>query len=395
MNSIERVKAAIYFNKPDRAPAWMFIPGAGDVLPLMMLPSDKWMPGHAAHEKGLYPFLGNDDFVKMNAWEWRKPDWALDQPGQDWLKLKREETDEFGIIWNREGTNATMGHPGRPAIADWADYETYLSRYSPDASDRSRYDFSVKISSTIGADQYRMAMIGFQGPFNSALAIRGFVDFLTDHHTNPDEVRKLLAHLTKFYVKAQKAWVDCGAKPNGFIMYDDLADQFRPFMSPEMFRKFYEPVYRPIFDTAHRLGCEMHLHSCGNIVQMIPILMEWGLDGLQLESPRMCGYPGLAPFRGKIMIWGDMNIQTIYPKGTPDEVEREVWHMVRNLGTPEGGYGAYFYPSIRQLQIPIENVRAFKRGLEKYGDYSKISPHWWTTPPPAEWKDNVVPPLPE
>ena len=95
------------------------------------------------------------------------------------------------------------------------------------------------------------------------------------------------------------------------------------------------------------------------------------------------------------MIWGDMNIQTIYPKGTPDEVEREVWHMIRNLGTPDGGFGAYFYPASRQLNVPVENVRAYKSGLEKFGDYSRIPPRWWTAPVPTEWKDNEVPPLPE
>jgi hypothetical protein len=49
----------------------------------------------------------------------------------------------------------------------------------------------------------------------------------------------------------------------------------------------------------------------------------------------MSGYNDLKEYRGKIMFWGCVNIQSIYIHGTPEEVEREVWHMVRNLGTPD------------------------------------------------------------
>ncbi|MFX1337183.1 MAG: hypothetical protein ACFFDK_01095, partial [Promethearchaeota archaeon] len=85
---------------------------------------------------------------------------------------------------------------------------------------------------------------------------------------------------------------------------------------------------------------------------------------------------------------------TIYPHGTPEECEREVWHMVRNLGTPQGGYGAYIYPQPYDIQVPKENIQAFKKGLRKYGKYSEIPSHWWSYPVPNEWNDKVVPPVP-
>ena len=122
--------------------------------------------------------------------------------------------------------------------------------------------------------------------------------------------------------------------------------------------------------------------------------MEWGLDALELDSPRMTGYSALKPFRGKIMFWGCINIQSIYVKGTPEEVEREVWHMLRNLGTPKGGFGFYFYPQTYHIQVPKENISAFTRGVKKYGNYSKIPPHWWDYPTLSEWDYATVPPLP-
>ena len=94
------------------------------------------------------------------------------------------------------------------------------------------------------------------------------------------------------------------------------------------------------------------------------------------------------------MIWACVNIQSIYTQGTPEECEREVWHMVRNLGTKNGGFGAYFYDTPRDIKVSRKNIKAFERGLEKYGNYSNIPPHWWEYPVNDIWKDDVVPQLP-
>ncbi|KKL17081.1 hypothetical protein LCGC14_2489150, partial [marine sediment metagenome] len=73
---------------------------------------------------------------------------------------------------------------------------------------------------------------------------------------------------------------------------------------------------------------------------------------------------------------------------------REVWHMVRNLGTKNGGFGAYFYPQPGDIKTPFKNIKAFQRGLDKYGAYAKIPKHWWNYPVIQDWKDNEVPNLP-
>lgn len=393
MNSIERVKAAIHFQKPDRVPVWKA--GPADVLPLLMVPSGSWRPGFAPHEQGLFPFTGDDKLIKYRLWKWKRPDWATKKESRNFLTLPREEVDEWGVIWKREGENASMGHPGRPAIADWADYEKYLVRYSPRADDKSRYSLALFYNRLVGRSRYRMAILGFQGPFTIASALRGFENFMADHYMFPEQLNDLLHRITKFYIEAARCWVKFGADPHGFVIYDDLADQHRPFISVRMFREFYEPVFKAIFEAIHELGCEAHFHSCGNVTPLLPTLIEWGVDAMQFDSPRMNGYENLELFRGKLMMWGDVNIQTIYVSGTPQEVEREVWHMVRNLGTPEGGFGAYFYPQTDHIKVPRANIKAFRSGVDKYGVYSNIPSHWWTHPVPEKWDERVVPPLPD
>ncbi|MFX1344712.1 MAG: uroporphyrinogen decarboxylase family protein [Promethearchaeota archaeon] len=390
MESVERVKAALKFTKPDKIPIWKFGSGS-DVYTLFSLPSKNWRPGHNENEEGLFPY-GADNLIKYGLWKWDKPDWAKKPKYKDWLNLPREEIDEFGTIWIRGGID-TMGHPGRPSLLDYNQFEEYFEIYSPNFDEQERYSFAIQTSKVQARRKYRMCSLGL-GPFQVANQMRGFNNFLLDHYKNRDNLKKLLKRITNIYLNYEQMWVKHGGNPHGFVIYDDLGEQKGPFFSPKLFEEFYKPVYRPLIKKAHELGCDFHLHCCGKIDPIIPLLIDWGLDALELDSPRMTGYPKLHQFRGTIMMWGCVNIQSIYTQGSPEECEREVWHMIRNLGTPEGGFGAYFYPQVDHIQAPEANINAFKRGLEKYGVYDDIPKHWWTYPVVNEWNINEVPPLP-
>jgi len=390
LNSIERVKAALNFKGPDKVPVWKFGQGS-DVYTLSSLPSKSWRPGHSENEKDLFPHVP-DFLINYGLWKWDKPEWAKDPKYKDWLLLPRKEVDEFGTIWIMGGVN-TMGHPGRPSLTDYSKLGEYFEKYSPNFDEEDRYSFMVQRSKVQAINKYRMCNLGL-GPFYIASSMRGFDRYLIDHYKNKDNLKQLLKYLTDIYIDFEKMWVKHDAEPHGFVLYDDLGEQKGPFFSPKLFEEFYKPVYKPLIDTAHELGCDFHLHCCGKIDPIIPLLIEWGLDALELDSPRMTGYSELNQFRGKIMMWGCVNIQSFYTQGTPEECEREVWHMVRNLGNRKGGFGAYFYPQTDHIQAPEPNINAFNKGLEKYSVYENIPEHWWTDPVINKWKDNEVPPLP-
>ncbi|TFG02679.1 MAG: hypothetical protein EU542_04455 [Promethearchaeota archaeon] len=397
MKSVERVKAATKFSEPDKVPIWRA--GSGDLYGMSMIPPADWKPGHEEDEMGLFPHAFDNAIIQAGLWKWDKPDWAKNNPkyeGMKWLEQVREEIDIWGCIWERRGDASSMGHPGRPSLPDWGSLDDYLERHTPDPFDKSQYSpFFMERVNSVAKNKYRACELGFLGPLQIAANMRGFTNFLIDHKRNPDKVRYLLEYLTEWNIENMDAWIKYGAKPHSFILVEDLGTQQGPFMNPKQFEKFYKPVYETIYKAAHDRGCDVVQHCCGKIDAILPLLIDWGLDAIELDSPRMTGYNDLRKFRGKIMFWGCVNIQSIYPRGTPEECEREVWHMIRNLGTPNGGYGAFFYPTPHHLKVPQENVSGFIKGLKKFGTYRKIPLEWWDYPIAEQWQDHIVPPLPD
>ena len=52
------------------------------------------------------------------------------------------------------------------------------------------------------------------------------------------------------------------------------------FFSPDMYRRLLKPFHKRAIDWAHEKGIYARLHSCGNIMTLVPYLVEIGLDAL-------------------------------------------------------------------------------------------------------------------
>lgn len=392
MNSIERVRAALHFEEPDRIPVYNISSNyvemlvRSDVFPMLLSPSKEFNPGWTEEEIGLYP-KADDPFFR-----WKRPPWTKEAKYVEMRRNTYKMLDEWGCIWENSAKVNTMGHPSRPSLLDWKNLERYVQRYFPHPNDLHRYRLFNRLGRIFGRKKYRMGLFSM-GPLGIAANMRGFANFMGDHRKNPTQVRKLLDFIVENIVQTMKKWKQT-SDVHGFMLFDDLGEQDRPFMSVKMFDAFYEEVYARLYTAAQDLGCEFHHHACGKVDSLIPTLIRGGVDAMEFDSPRMTGYPNLQPFRGQIMFWGCVNIQSIYPQGSVDEVTREVWHMMRNMGTSKGGFGAYFYREWNDIEVPKPNIKAYKAGLKQFGTYAKIPQSWWDAPLPELWKDDEVPPVP-
>ena len=131
---------------------------------------------------------------------------------------------------------------------------------------------------------------------------------------------------------------------HGVWLFDDLGTERGPMMSPALFRQVFKPRYAAQAHLVHALGMDYLLHTCGDVWELIPDLIEAGFDLLNLEQPLVFSTPEqngidrLAEhFAGRVCFCTNVDSQRTLVNGTPAEVVAEAEHIVRALARPEGG----------------------------------------------------------
>ena len=142
---------------------------------------------------------------------------------------------------------------------------------------------------------------------------------------------------------------------------DDLGMQTGPQISPAMYREFFKPRHTLLWNRAKQLAnVKVMLHSCGGIRELIPDLIEAGLEAVnpvQISCRGMDTRELKAEFGKDLVFWGGgCDTQTVLPQGTPDEVRRHVQQQVKLL-SPGGGF---IFQQVHNVManVPPENIVA-------------------------------------
>ena len=117
---------------------------------------------------------------------------------------------------------------------------------------------------------------------------------------------------------------------DGLFFMDDWGAQRSLLISPTMWRELFKPLYRDYIDLAHSKGKKIFMHSDGYIVDILPDLIELGIDAV--NSQLFCmGLDSLEEFRGKICFWGEIDRQHLLPKGSRADIENAVKEVYDHL----------------------------------------------------------------
>jgi uroporphyrinogen decarboxylase len=142
---------------------------------------------------------------------------------------------------------------------------------------------------------------------------------------------------------------------------DDLGMQTGPQISPAMYREFFKTRHQKMWRRAKELAkVKVMLHCCGGVRELLPDLIEAGLDAINpvQVSCRGMEAEGLKrDFGEKITFWGGgCDTQNILPLGTPQDVGRHVREQVRSLCKG----GGFVFQQVHNIlsHVPPENVTA-------------------------------------
>jgi hypothetical protein len=273
---------------------------------------------------------------------------ALYRPGRN--------RDDFNTLWEVHA-EGVCGIPVEWPFADWKAYEGYRWPEFTAGPPRGRL-YSGHMA---GKDEDYYARGGWITFFEQMQQLRGMENLLMDLVDGSREVYRLRDDLLAFNLRWLDKW--CALPYDGIHFADDWGDQKRLLIAPELWREFYKPAYRTMFAKVTAAGMDVHFHSDGNIIEIIPDLIEMGVRVLNCQA-NVIGLDKLKQkFAGTLCFRTDLDRQRVVPFGTPDEVKRHVVDVFEHLGTRKGGIIACGEIG---PETPLANIRAMYEAFASY-----------------------------
>ncbi|MCO6451223.1 MAG: hypothetical protein J5I90_10600 [Caldilineales bacterium] len=355
MKHRDRVRAALDRQEPDRCPMQVtFTPEFADRLKSDMAMGDRVLnlsrPGHNPHGGGntyeLERALDVDMLLTSVCW------------ANGYYQGDDRYTDEWGVTWRSVPYQTDFGQGrytemvGHPLAAAGA-----LSQYhAPDPHRPELYNDS-RWTLEHFKDEYWIVGVTVTTVWETAWALRGYAQLLIDLVEDQDLANAILDIPYKYHLAAAKHLVELGV--DMIWIGDDVGTQRAMLMSPAHWRQFLKPRMAEFIETVKRMNPALKVayHSDGNILPIIPELIDIGLDILNPVQP-LCMDPTALKrqFGDRLCFWGTIDEQHTLPFGTPQDVSNEVLQRLRTVGK-EGGL--VIGPTHHvQLDTPLENFWA-------------------------------------
>lgn len=210
--------------------------------------------------------------------------------------------------------------------------------------------------------------------FEAAYGLRGFAKWMEDLMLNRKFVEALLGKLVEANIEYAKRYLNAIKDYVQVIMVggEDSGTQQGSVISPDLYREIFKPYQEKLWKfLKSNSDAFIFIHSCGSVYELLPIFIDAGIDILnpvQLSANNMDSKKLKQEFGDKLTFWGGgCDTQKVLPKGTPEEVEKEVETRVKDLA-PGGGF---IFSQVHNIQpdVPIENILAMYEAVKKYGKY--------------------------
>ena len=278
-----------------------------------------WGEGAATYYDGLpRPLLKAETLADVEAHPWPNPDWF-----------------DYGMVgWIMDPPEAYL------PIAKWAKRN---------------------------ADYARLAG-GWSPIFSKVMDMFGMETGLLNIAARPEVIEATIAHIGDFLEEYYRRFARAGRGHFEILAWgDDFASQQSLLLRPELWRKWFLPIWERLFAIAHENGMKAALHSCGSVRAILGDLVDIGLDILENVQVMAAGMDPAElkqEFGRHLTFYGGMDTQEILPLGSPDDVRREVRRLIQILGKN----GRFIFCTTHYLMddVPIENALAMDEEARSY-----------------------------
>ncbi|MHC4742316.1 MAG: uroporphyrinogen decarboxylase family protein [Planctomycetota bacterium] len=289
--------------------------------------------------------------------------------GRLWHDLK----DEFGVVWSMPDDQQLYMDISHHPLAE-ATIETIADYPFPKGNDPTRFtgvreqalelrnQTPYAISTGIGGVVYEICWY-----------MRGLERWFMDMMEKPHLCEALLDQTLKFWLDYFTGFMaEIGDIIDVVMIGDDVGGQSGPLFSPDFYRKIVKPRQKRLVQHIKSLtSAKIWYHTCGSVVQLIPDLLDNGIDILnpvQISAHNMDPRELKEQFGDRLIFWGGaIDTQHVLPVASPEKIAEDVRRNVE-IFKPGGGY---VFNNVHNIQIgvPPENIVALFDAAYEHGFY--------------------------
>ncbi len=148
---------------------------------------------------------------------------------------------------------------------------------------------------------------------------------------------------------------------------DDMGYKGTAFFSNELYKSLLQPFQRRAVEWAHNKGIYAHLHSCGDIMKLLPDVLDTGIDALNpLEVKAGMDVCAIKRNYGdRLVLHGGINAVLWNDK---EKIINEIEDLVPVLKEN----GGYIFSSDHSIPntVSLENFRAIVETVKRVGAYN-------------------------
>lgn len=303
--------------------------------------------------------------------------WPFDLTGRlDFKPEVVEETEE--TILCRDGNGALLRrhklHEATPEHIDFLvkNRESWEEHIKPFLfAEEKRVDFlGYRQAKQEAASQDRFFCWSGVNVFESIHPVCGHEHMLVGMALDPAWIMDMADVYSRLTIELWEILFDQEGLPDGIWFYEDMGFKLHPFMSPKMYKEIIQPAHTRTIDWAHGRGLPVIMHSCGYVAPLVPLMIEAGIDCLQvIEVKAGMDLLDLYFQYGDVLSFmGGIDVRVLYTNKRElinQELESKIPVVMKNYG-----YVLHSDHSIPSDVLP-ENYEYFiHRGLE-LGTYTQ------------------------
>ena len=167
-------------------------------------------------------------------------------------------------------------------------------------------------------------------------------------------------------IEYNRAWVDRAVKAGADMISfgDDYGTERSLIMGAKTWRSFFKPRLKELFEPAVKAGLDIHFHSCGQVMEILPDLKELGVTSVWPQLPAY-NMEELAARCRELELAVEIHTDRARTMtfGTPQQVKDLVRREFDTFRMMDGG--AWFYIEADN-DFPFANLEALVEAVSQY-----------------------------